>query len=47
MTFIFFKRREKKIVDKYAYLVIGHPKDLNSRTKIAHHATTTQDIKTG
>jgi hypothetical protein len=30
--------------DKHAHLVIGHPKDLNSTTKIAHHATT-QDIK--
>jgi hypothetical protein len=33
-------------LNKYAHLVIGHPKGLNSTTKIAHHATT-QDIKTG
>jgi hypothetical protein len=35
------------IVDKYARLVIGHPMNLNSTTKIAHHATATRDIKTG
>jgi hypothetical protein len=36
------KSRLKGFRCKYAHIVIGHPKDLNSTTKIVHHATMPQ-----